>query len=96
MTWTCRLRDAAGNVLFDGAYRMGRTIGYVDVSSNGSMVVPAWAENEPFFRALPIGGGPLAGLRTPRITVSGTTITWTYSGAGNTGNGVTRIFLGVK
>jgi len=94
MTWTCRARDAAGNLLFDGGHRLGRIAGYVDVTANGSMHVPAFSQGEPFWIALPLSSD--ATLRAPRVTASGTTLSWTYSVAGNYGNVVTRIFYGVR
>lgn len=94
MTWTCRARDAAGNLLFDGGYQLGRIAGYVDVSSDGSMDVPAFSQGTPFFIAVPIASNVL--LRAPRVTASGTTLSWAYSASGNYGNVVTRIFYGVR
>lgn len=94
MVWTCRARDAAGNLLFDGSYQLGRIAGYVDVSANGSMNVPAFSQGTPFFIAVPLSASGL--LRAPRVTASGTTLSWTYSTTGNYGNVVTRIFYGVR
>lgn len=94
MTWTCRARDAAGNLLFDGSYQLGRIAGYVDVSANGSMDVPAFSQGVPFFIAVPIATNVFA--RSPRVTASGTTLSWTYSTDGNYSNVVTRIFYGVR
>jgi hypothetical protein len=67
---------------------MGRILGYVDVTASGSMTVPGFAAPSggtvvPFARAM--GNSPPAASTAyamiPEVTISGTTLSWTYPAA---------------
>lgn len=77
-----RIRDATtGKVVVDYSNRLGTIIGFVETGqNNGSVTSPGFALGTPFYALLPIGNGytPLG----PRITFSGTTLTWTFRNNG--------------
>lgn len=74
MVWTCRARDAAGNVIFDGANRLARLLGVIQTGSASGA------------QAFDPGGGQLCFTvvsyfvgysQGPVVQLSGNTITWT-------------------
>lgn len=68
-----------GAVVVDADGRMGRVIGYIQVSANGSMDVPAFATGVGLAK-VHNATGFTDGLYNamPQVTISGTTMTWTY------------------
>lgn len=94
MAYGIRVRDAAGNITMDTNYQAGRIIGVVEVNGNGSMVVPGLAQGIPFWVVVPLIAG--GSNRYPRVSVAGTTMSWSYSNSGNYPNGSCRIFYGVR
>lgn len=78
-----RFRDPAGNLIVDLGTRLGRILGARTLTgpTNGSAVHPELAEGTPFWTVQCISS-PAAGV--PTISVSGTTISWTFAGVWDT------------
>lgn len=73
--------DASGNVVLDLGTSTGRFIGSVTTGSvGGSVTSAALATGTPFYTILLLSGADL-GLKSPDVSFSGDTMTWTYSGA---------------
>lgn len=88
-----RVRTAAGIVSVDTSYRVGRMLGYVDVSADGSMTHDGFSQGTPTWSVVPLQASSL--FRFPRVTFSGPTMIWTYPSISGVPNGVCRIFYGV-
>lgn len=72
--------SATGEVIFDSTHRLGRILGRFSTGvSNGSYTYPTGFSGTLFASSL--GGG----VGTPGITVSGSTIYWTF------GNPMTKV-----
>ena len=55
--------------------RLCKTLGYVNVSANGSLTVPELADGTPWYDVKSSGAN---NLFCPNVTFSGTTMTWAY------------------
>jgi hypothetical protein len=75
--------DASGNLTLSVTDRLTKLLGAVNVSSSGSLTLPAaLAGNSYWFAFIPSTSG-FTGT-PPVISVSGTTLSWTYpAGATN-------------
>ncbi len=93
MAYGLVIKDAAGNVMLDLSRRLGRIIGSLDtgISTSGSVVVPEFATNEPFWFTLPKGS--IGNWYDPGVLISGTTLSWAF-GATAVPNDL-RLFYGV-
>ena len=79
--------DASGNLTFSVTDRLTKLLGAVNVSSSGSLSLPAaLAGNDYWFAFIPSTGG-FSGT-PPVISVSSSTLYWTYP-AGATAMGGT-------
>ena len=89
-----RIRDAAtGNVIVDYSDRLGTIIGVVETGkNNGSVSSPAFALGEPFYALVKVDAG--ASVFGPKITFSGTTLSWQFRDNGLTSNASWRIVYG--
>jgi len=83
-TYGLRVRDASGNVLVDISTRILRLVGTVQTgTTNGSITVPDDASGTVFFmltgqdRSVTNSGY----AEIPKVTLSGRTISWTFSGS---------------
>lgn len=82
-----RITNQAGGTLLDTTQRAGRFIGSVATSgSNGSIVVPEFSQGAPFAVVLD-NNSTITDIYTfkpwlPVVTISGTTLSWDYDGAG--------------
>jgi len=69
--------DAAGNLQVDIGSSLGRVLGSVDTSaSSGSISDDGFSHGTPFFIVVTQDEG-----RPPSVSISGTTMTWTYASA---------------
>jgi hypothetical protein len=57
--------------------RLGRVLGQVTVSSSGSLVDSRFAQGQPFFML--VGGGGGNAFYYPFVSISGTTLSWTFT-----------------
>ncbi|CAG9184322.1 hypothetical protein CURE108131_25185 [Cupriavidus respiraculi] len=68
--------NADGSLNFGSGDRLGRVVGTQWTgTSDGSINVPAFAQGTGFAIAMPAAG---SGVFVPRISVSGTTLSWTF------------------
>jgi hypothetical protein len=74
--------DTDGTRLLTEATSAGRIIGSVNVTGNGSISVPGFANGRPFAIVMPRASwfDPVTGSTGfgPRPAISGTTLSWTY------------------
>lgn len=80
MAYGLRVWNAAGLLTVDTSYRMGRILGiaYTGVVA-GSIVVPGFVQGTPFGFAIPIDRpGSQQFVKGPTVTISGTTLSWTF------------------
>lgn len=81
MAYGLRVWDAAGNLTLDTSTRLGRVLGFVEVSANGSLTVPEFDQGQGFARVNTTGNdiGPNAQYGwPPSVSISGTTLSWSY------------------
>lgn len=92
-----RVRDAANVVRINIEDRLTKIIGYVEQApmatvgsggrfvappgANGSLVVPEFAQGAPFFFVVPAGQVSAYQFMPPTITITGTTLSWTWPDA---------------
>lgn len=83
MAYGLRLWDAASNLVLDTSDRVGRVLGFLYVTDDGSMNVPDFALGDPFAKAMgtafihdPISGQDIT--FAPYADISGTTLSWFY------------------
>ncbi len=70
-----QINDASGNLVVDITTRLNRVLGRIDVNkANGSESNSGLSQGNPYFIIL----GQDVGLISPNVSISGTTITWTY------------------
>lgn len=79
MAYGLKTFDGNGNVVFDPTIPLGRVLGTVTVSDNGSLNVPAFAQGTPFFMCLTPNGNA---YNPPDVSAAGTTLSWVYSSSG--------------
>lgn len=85
--------DAAGATVFDTTTRAGVALGAVNTGTvNGSVVAEGLALGEPFFFVIPDGTSFADAV--PVVTISGTTIFWSFPSVGYRTGGV--IVYGIK
>ena len=82
------VRDSTGSTMLDTTYRVGKLLGVISVSTNGSLADAGFAEGTPFYVVVPDTDGTSYTLNTAVVTFSGTTMTYTTTTACN-------IFYGV-
>lgn len=71
--------DGAGNLTLDTKDRLAKVLGTISVSSNGSITVPLLTGNQPFILVYsPNSSLTNTSQSEPIVTISGSTITWTY------------------
>jgi hypothetical protein len=76
--------NASGNLIVDITSRLTRVAGSAAVNANGSVVVPAGGAVWYAFQPTTIWGFISMNVMRPLFTVSGTTLSWTYSAATGT------------
>lgn len=78
-----RIRDPSGNIIIDWTMRLGRILGVVTLTgpTAGSAVHAEFADGTPFWTVQCISA---SGAGAPTISVSGTTISWTFGGVWDT------------
>ena len=70
--------DAAGNIVLDTNYRTARRLGSVVTgTSNGSLSIPDLVQGQPFFISEPLLNN-VAYYVLPNVTISGTTLSWSF------------------
>lgn len=73
--------NASGQVIFNTSDRLTRIIGSASLSGNGSMVVPEFATGAGFYFMFALEEyAPGVPRQFPRITISGTTLSWDTPG----------------
>jgi hypothetical protein len=73
--------DASGNLILDLGDATGRFLGSIDTGNvDGSTTNAALTSGTPFAVVL-LKSGSTFGFKTPDVTFSGTTMSWTYDGA---------------
>jgi hypothetical protein len=70
--------DASGNLIVDITSRLTRIAGSAQVNASGSVTVPVGAVWYAF-QALTIWGYVSMNCLRPNFSISGTTLSWTYS-----------------
>lgn len=94
--------DATGTIMLDATTRTGVILGDLASTgkSNGSLSVPGFALGQGFYICNPAPGwywsSEQADSRAPTITISGTTLSWTFTKNGDAFNIPFRIFYGVR
>lgn len=73
--------DASGNLIWGTALRMGRVLGVrtLTAPTAGSVANAAFADGTAFWQLQTIGAST---LRQPSISLAGTTLSWSFPGAG--------------
>jgi hypothetical protein len=75
-----RVWDNVGNLLIDTSTRMGRVLGQISTgTADGSVTSAGFATGAPFYAIVPKSGSPAA-INTPNITITGNTMSWSFSG----------------
>lgn len=74
MVWTCRARDAYGNVIFDGANSLARLLGVIQTGTGGGSQVFDPGGGQLCFTVVSYFEGYSQGAD---VRVSGNTIIWT-------------------
>lgn len=89
-----RIRDAAtGKVVVDYADRLGTIIGVIETGqNNGSVSSPAFALGEAFYALQKVSTG--SSNVGPKMTFSGTTLSWAFRNNGWASNANWRIIYG--
>ena len=79
-----------GNVLIDLGTRLGRVIGSIEVTANGSMAVTGFSTGAGFAKVLPTVDVAGVGVFAfpPEATISGTTLSWAYPDSNHRGPAV--------
>lgn len=70
--------DASGNAIMTMATKACRVLGSFQSSGSGSMTVAEFSMGIPFAFVLPFGQGGLTYASPPTVSISGTTLSWTY------------------
>ncbi len=72
--------DENGTLLYDTTTNMGRILGTISTGGvNGSLSVPAFSQGTPFaFPVLVLSDAASVDVFQPLVTISGTTLSWTY------------------
>lgn len=81
MAYGLRVWDASGNLTLDTSTRLGRVLGYVEVTTDGSLTVPGFSTGTAFARVNTTGNsvGPDAEYSwPPNISISNNTLSWSY------------------
>ncbi len=75
-----RIFDENGDVVIDTSARLGRILGTTTISgSDGDVTNSGFGDGDPFWMVMrKISGG--GSVKPPRMTFSGTTLSWTYDG----------------
>lgn len=73
--------DSSGVLKLSITDRLSRVLGSIDISTNGSIIVAGFADGTPWVTFLPWAFVNVP--KMPSISVSGTTLSWTYPGSGN-------------
>lgn len=100
MTYGVQIFDEDGHTLLDTSQRAGRFIGSVETNGlNGSIVVPEFSQGTPFVVVLD-NNSTITDIYTfrpwlPLVTISGTTLSWNYDGAGASYRANSNIVYGV-
>jgi hypothetical protein len=77
--------DAAGNVAIDTTSSVGTIVGSVAYgNTNGSATISEFSLGRPVWFVLPGTGG--SSVYQPNITVSGNTLSWTWTISGSASN----------
>lgn len=96
MTWGCRIKDAAGNVIMDTSTRVARILGVGNTGGAAGSISPAGMDTgEPFvFPLLGLSTFTVAGISLSYMTftVTATTISWDYGGSGATGPAIDFLY----
>jgi hypothetical protein len=71
--------DASGNLLVDVTSRLARIVGSAPVTANGSVLVPTAGDLFYAFQPFAIWGFTNMNVLRPNFSVSGATLSWTYS-----------------
>jgi len=83
MTAGLQIFDARGNVVFDATYRVLRIAGSVYINGGGGSLVDGRLAQGGFVSFQPdvtCGDGYLSGgVITPRFSISGSTLKWSYA-----------------
>lgn len=75
---------------------LGRVIGSMALStSNGSVAVPALSQGKPWYVAVP-AFDETTNVYPPTVTISGTTISWTWPAIGQQYRAATVLIYGVR
>lgn len=86
-----------GALKMDLTTRLPRLLGTVDTTvNNGAIAIPNLGTGTGWFAATPLyGDGVVWGGNTPTITMSGSTLSWTFAGSQDPGNRAVRVVYGV-
>ncbi len=72
--------DAQGRLMFSATDRLARVLGVVNTNAaDGSLIDVGLATGEAYFAFFP--AAMTGGWYWPTVTVSGTTLSWSYAGA---------------
>ena len=87
--------DAAGALILDTNSMLGRILGTVAASgSTGSIDHGGLTTGRPFYVCVSSDNGTGVGVMYPNVTISGSTLSWSYDGGGQS-IGTAIIFFGV-
>lgn len=87
--------NSSGSLVLDSPTRLGVRLGSVLTgTTNGSLSVPGFAKGVPFCVAV-TSGSLYAGEEAPVVSISGTTLTWSYTGGRHTPRRAVNITYGV-
>lgn len=92
-----QVKDLAGNVILKITDRLTRLVGSVNTGiANGSLAIPNPGNGAVFFVIQPISGTVLSTNTAPVVTLSGSTLTWTFpAGTANSSRVAALILYGV-
>lgn len=80
-----------GSLQFDGGNRLYRLLTVADATGNGSVNVPALSEGTPMVSVAVTDQNKVA----PEVSVTGTQVSWTYSGSSSSWDTDSMIYVAV-
>ena len=87
--------DASATLIFSTNTRVGVLLGYIDIGNTDGSASDANLSKGTPFSNLFIFDLSYASI-SPKVEISGTTITWTWRTSGDSGNPNCRILYGVR
>jgi len=85
--------DGSGNLVLDTAHRLTRILGMFDTgTSDGSVSFPGLATGTGFYVKLT----PDLGNAPPVVTISGTTVSWTFNNVSAPYRRAAKVMVGVR